>query len=274
MPGPHHEAASKIFGSTLDAKLYKMGLLYECCRIDSTLFKGRTCGKMGDLSWRPFKQRPDILDWPSVVVECGVSQTQRSLRTAAKWWLSNSGGDVKKVVLIHVEKVEKKLHLELWGVGPVNYRYHLRGHYGSTRDLPKRIYQVDIVDGSAPVGASLTISFEDLLLRPPVQQVNSPEQLSQSSGEPAPEHPPQLSGEPSLGHAAQLSGEPSPDQPAQLSGEPSRDHHAQSSGDHHAESSAEPSSQTVPCQAGIEQDIVLTKAELEAYAQAVWNNTS
>lgn len=266
MPGPHHEAASKIFGSTLDAKLYKMGLLYECGRVDSMLFKGRTCGKMGDVVWRPYKQRPDELDWPSVVIECGVSQTQPSLRSAAKWWLSNSGGDVQKVLLIHVKKAEKKLHLELWGVGPVDCRYDLRGHRGSTRDLPKRMHQIDIVGSSAPEGASLTISFHDLLLRSPVQQVNSAE------------HPAQSSSEPSRDHPAQLSGEPSSENPTQLSGEPSPDHHAQSSGESSlgppAESSAEPSSKTVPRPAEIEQDIVFTKAELEAYAQSVWNHAA
>jgi len=71
-----------------------MGMESDCARVDETAYQGRSSGKEADLAWRPYKFRPDEKDWPTLVIECAVSQSYNSLINTAHWWLSNSGGKV------------------------------------------------------------------------------------------------------------------------------------------------------------------------------------
>src|SRR5271170_4913428 len=45
-----------------------------------------------DSSFRPSSHRPNNTDWPTIVIESGVSETLRHLRFDADWWLRKSGG--------------------------------------------------------------------------------------------------------------------------------------------------------------------------------------
>ena len=46
-------------------------------------------------------------NWPPVVVECQVSESQNRLKVDAKWWLENSEGAVGTVVVVTVSKEER-----------------------------------------------------------------------------------------------------------------------------------------------------------------------
>ena len=46
-------------------------------------------------------QRPDqTREWPFLVIEAGLSDSMPRLQADAAWWLANSGGQVKLVLLI------------------------------------------------------------------------------------------------------------------------------------------------------------------------------
>jgi len=56
-------------------------------------------------------------DWPTIQVheaEAGLSQSLSSLRASAQWWLSNSRGPVKIVVLVTIRQEENSLRIERW----------------------------------------------------------------------------------------------------------------------------------------------------------------
>ncbi|PUU76138.1 hypothetical protein B9Z19DRAFT_1130182 [Tuber borchii] len=182
------------------------------------------------------KARPEELDWPTIVVESGVSQTLNSLCNAAQRWLSNSGGDSKNVILIDVTKAERKLHLELWEDAAAQPKYELRGY--TTEETA--------CSGPAPAAAS------------DAAPESVPEPLSESSAVSATEAPPDPTTDPPT--------EPPPDPQAQSPGEPSADPPPVST--------TEPSCETPPSPFEKEKDIVYTQAELEAYGTCVWNYAS
>ncbi|KAG0133082.1 hypothetical protein HOY82DRAFT_466638, partial [Tuber indicum] len=167
MPGACHEAAGKALGTRIYVKIFQMGLQSDCARMDSTTFQVRSNRKQADLSWKPYKLRPGEKDWPTLIIECAVSQSYKSLINTAHWWLSGSEGQVKSVLLISVDKAEKKLRLELWEMGPIQNRYELRDRPGPTAILPKMIDKLEILGSKAPKGALLTLKFQNIFLRPP-----------------------------------------------------------------------------------------------------------
>jgi len=109
MAGPKHEEAKGLLGSMIYFQIGLMGLMFHCIRMDETRYQGFINGKEADLVWRPNETRPDDDDWPTLVVEVGVTQSENSLINAANWWLSNSGGEVKNVLLDKVYKAESSV---------------------------------------------------------------------------------------------------------------------------------------------------------------------
>ncbi|CUS06943.1 unnamed protein product, partial [Tuber aestivum] len=70
--------------------------------------------KEADASFRPLRARPGHHQWPTVVHECGVSETARRLTVDGKWWINNSGGAVKIVLLVFVNEKAKTIRIEMW----------------------------------------------------------------------------------------------------------------------------------------------------------------
>jgi hypothetical protein len=110
-----------------------------------------------------------------LVFEAGVSVTHAKLRTDADWWLTNSGGEVKIVIVISIVRAAKNLLIEKClsqaRPGP------------ATRANPRvstKIRELTILQnppippppGTIPTytitGAPLILEFEKLLLRAPV----------------------------------------------------------------------------------------------------------
>ncbi|KAJ5948562.1 hypothetical protein N7454_001869 [Penicillium verhagenii] len=73
-------------------------------------------GKQADQAFIPPRRLPvpgQRHGWPTLVIETGVSESLPRLREDARWWLENSGGEVK---LHQADKVE----FELWRLAPPN----------------------------------------------------------------------------------------------------------------------------------------------------------
>ena len=116
----------------------------------TTTYQGIDCGKEPDCAFRPLSFRPYETDWPTLVVECGVSQSLRDLRRDSSWWFTNSAAEVKNVLLFSVSEMKRKIPIEQWEM----------------REEPRCIRAIDIVETDA-AGASLQLSFENLFLRKP-----------------------------------------------------------------------------------------------------------
>ena len=150
MPGLAHEVTRGQFELELAFKLAEMGLRYELCYMGSTTRKGIGSGKEPDSSFKPLSYRPYKTDWPTLVVECGVSQSLKKLRRDSDWWFTNSEAQVKTVLLFSVSEKKRKIHIEQWEM----------------RKQAKCIHTIDIVEADA-AGGSLHLSFEHLFLRKP-----------------------------------------------------------------------------------------------------------
>lgn len=61
-----------------------------------------------DTAYRPMDFPAGRSDkWPSIIIETGYSEGKRKLVDHARWWLTESRGDVKNVLTISVHLTEK-----------------------------------------------------------------------------------------------------------------------------------------------------------------------
>ncbi|KAL0640248.1 hypothetical protein Q9L58_000526 [Maublancomyces gigas] len=104
MPAAGHEAAYTTFVRRLTYSMALMGIpVGEIVKMGSTRFEGRSASKEADAAMKPIPSRRLATDWPTLVFESGLSEFLSRLRTDAKWWLTNSSGQVKIVILIDID---------------------------------------------------------------------------------------------------------------------------------------------------------------------------
>lgn len=70
--------------------------------------------------WSPSRyprpgQQPD---WPTLVIETGVTESLRRLREEAYWWFQNSLGQVRIVLIICISRRQHKTIIEKWQLAP------------------------------------------------------------------------------------------------------------------------------------------------------------
>ncbi|SPN97171.1 uncharacterized protein DNG_00687 [Cephalotrichum gorgonifer] len=72
----------------------------------------------GDSTGGPKPERAN--DWPTIVIEAGVSETLDQLREDMRWWFAASGHRVKIVLLVKLIPSERTITLEKWTEAPVH----------------------------------------------------------------------------------------------------------------------------------------------------------
>lgn len=168
--GPHEIAGAQL--SRAFAKRFEhMGLEREIVNTAAKRIKEIPRSKEPDGSWRPLTMPPARSGkWPTLVVECGWSESISRLRLDAEWWLAHSRGDVGVVVLVSVDRREPKITLGTWIIDPTPRA--LRP--GPTLRAPRlhtmcsqvvTIYR-DQQNAIITVGAPQVIEFEKTFLRP------------------------------------------------------------------------------------------------------------
>ena len=184
MPAAEHENPHITLGIDLVLALVGMGLPRRCIyALGGTRFHGRNSSKEADSAYKP-ASRTLKTDWPTIVFESGLSESLARLRLDARWWLTNSGGDVNIVVVISITPAVKRLRFEKWCLRPA------AGNIPATRAnpnpnplVPTRVQDITVTQNPAaqPGGAiqpgpapsytatgALTLEFQDILLRAPV----------------------------------------------------------------------------------------------------------
>jgi hypothetical protein len=172
-----HETAHILLSDEVNEKLRGMGLpkrsLYGC---GGTTYHGSNSSKEGDSTYKP-KCRTREDDWPALVVEAGVSETLARLRVDADWWLTNSNGEVKVVVIISIRRAQKSIWIEKWCL---QSRTPAAPATRTNASIPTKTQELTItqtppiptppgnVATYAVTGAPLILEFEKLLLRVPV----------------------------------------------------------------------------------------------------------
>ena len=110
---PLHEVVHREFEKILWAKITPMGLLRDLAGMGSARYKGIAIKKEPDSCYKP-RSRAGAASWPTLAIECGVSERIGRLRVDANWWLTNSSGKVNIVVLFSVNKADRTILIEQW----------------------------------------------------------------------------------------------------------------------------------------------------------------
>jgi hypothetical protein len=85
MPLGKHESAYLSFSDELHAKLFRIGISYrELYPISRTRYPGYISSKKGNLYYKPSSQKKEA-DWPTIVIESGLSESLQHLRYDARW---------------------------------------------------------------------------------------------------------------------------------------------------------------------------------------------
>ena len=171
VPTAKHEMAHRYFGQELTIGAAAMGLRREFRDLGATKFQVRRASKEGDTAFKPLSMRPREADWPTIVIEAGWSESLRKLRLDAGFWLEDSGGDVKIVLLISIGRRARTMIIEKWENRSVSpNRPFTRSN---TTQIPTQIQAITIDSNSNTVnGAPLTLEFRKIFLRqavPPLE---------------------------------------------------------------------------------------------------------
>jgi len=119
--------------------------------------------KEGDHALVPATREEDV--WPAVVIDVCNSQGLDYLRSDAKWWLINSAGQTRFVIIVQVTRNPAAFHFECWKMIPSGRR--------QTRQTcawtPGRVHDCDIDEKGVVVSASseLRIPYDFFLDEPP-----------------------------------------------------------------------------------------------------------
>lgn len=185
-----HDLASRHLNGEVMYVLQEMGLHRSISMAGTHNVRGRYCEKQADESWLPRQPIPGRgTKWPTVTLEVGVSESYPKLKADAEWWLTNSRGDVRLVIIVSVDRKTPKIKFETVTLNPANLRLQrpryvptIRQSITTSRD-PNRPDATITVSPSVP----LTIQFEELFCRQPVPPEHnidlSPNQLREISGQ-------------------------------------------------------------------------------------------
>lgn len=169
MPGLEHELVHTQFMRKLDKKLSAMGLSDEAVSfVGSATYIGNSRAKQGDAGIRPVAMR-NRDEWPTVVVECGISESLARLRIDAHWWIANSAGDVKVVIIVALDVATRNFVIEKWQPGAVSASGPMtRARSGQ----PIRTASIGISEqpptNDFVASDNLVINFKDLMLCDPI----------------------------------------------------------------------------------------------------------
>ncbi|GLA47243.1 hypothetical protein AnigIFM63604_001436 [Aspergillus niger] len=126
--------------------------------------------KEGDSAFKNPAIRSDKRDWPSFVVESAVSDdSMPRLRQDAAWWIANSVGEVKVVLIINVLMQTRCIVLEKYGPEDQkspNTRSQSKGGPNDYRPVLKSTTTVNYGAETPHVeGDSVKLKFKDLMGR-------------------------------------------------------------------------------------------------------------
>jgi hypothetical protein len=165
-----HEFADGLLLQVLADVIARMGLRHAWLPTGRARFEPANPDnpqKEGDFGLRPIRLRTGN-QFPTLVHECGNSQSVRALRKAKDWWFDNSSptdphGDVKVVLLTKVFRGRKELVIEQWHRDRASASAVV-----SVKPHPEKEFVADIpvnMEHWVVEGGPMRIAFEDVFLR-------------------------------------------------------------------------------------------------------------
>ena len=166
-PGQVHELVVDEFVFTLRKEIEAKGQGEKICSMRSSTFKGLECSKQADGALRPVVARPDVYGWPSVVFECGVTESPRRLACDARWWFHNSKGAVKMVIIFFVSASTKTVTIEIWERARMENASVTQGNDGDGDEVDLPVVKETTTINAKNVSSTLTFRFKAIFLRAP-----------------------------------------------------------------------------------------------------------
>lgn len=149
-----HTEAAETFNDILKEAVSHMGLSNALKNFSQTTIRGEDRAKLPDHGWGPRRPPPGrSRKWPTVVLEVGVSQQKSKHEEDARFWLEESGGDVKVSLAMSVNRRIPEIVLQKWKVSD--------GKPAMVQKVTVWRRNDNIVFDNEP----LVIEFEDLFLR-------------------------------------------------------------------------------------------------------------
>lgn len=142
----------------------------EIVDVGETGYSTKNSKKQPDSGLKPRSKRPEGSDWPTLVIECGNSESLNQLRRDACWWLENSGGAVRIVILICIGK-DSRIILEKWKLVVHSGQARTRAQSTAGYRVPAATAAIEITQAQSDdfiASDQLVLEFEEILLRPPV----------------------------------------------------------------------------------------------------------
>ena len=181
LPTAEHESAHGNLATKVVAILARMrpGLEDEFGFVGTTTYHGRNSSKEADSAYRPLTARPRKTDWPTIVFESGYSESLRHLRCVARWWLTESRGNVRIVIIISIQPAQSTLRIEKWELAPLIGRRPSTRAFPNAHNIlrplvPTATTEITIASNTPigtplpVIGAPLVLEFDKLFLRPAV----------------------------------------------------------------------------------------------------------
>ncbi|KAJ6110453.1 hypothetical protein N7486_002688 [Penicillium sp. IBT 16267x] len=113
--GGPHESAVHNFNKEVEIVLGLSNMEHTISALGTARMRGNSCSKESDGQWKPYINPPA---WPSVVMEVGVSESFNKLKADAAWWLENSRGQVRLVILISIDRTSPKIRYQTMVLNP------------------------------------------------------------------------------------------------------------------------------------------------------------
>lgn len=157
MAGAIHDVATSEIGGMLWKKTASMGpeLNKELRDIWGTTYKENSTRKEPNSGFRPQLSCLSETNWPTLIIESGVSETLERLRVDTQWWPDNSLGNVNIVLLFSINDPKQEILIEQWEFS------HPQNHPGTGLELhPEKIptcrvsFTIALGDASAPAAST------------------------------------------------------------------------------------------------------------------------
>ncbi|KAI9930525.1 hypothetical protein ASPWEDRAFT_27045 [Aspergillus wentii DTO 134E9] len=161
-----HEYAHGLFDKLINRKFNAMNDLdLRLGPGGQTEITSGSRSKKADHSYFPLDLPPNRDGkWPTVAIESGYSESKSKLAGDARWWLTESGGDVKTVLTVSVHQTKREIVVKRWGL------MNRPTRTDTDKLVPEVVQKVVIsqLTNNHPVrvtNAPLTIPFKDFFLR-------------------------------------------------------------------------------------------------------------
>ena len=160
-----HEIAHRGFARIFYHKICLMGLNDDFIDIGRSMISCPAGGKEADTSFKPMS-RSFAANWPTVVFECGLSESLERLRVDARWWLENSDRQVGTAIVVAVSEEARSIHVEKWELVDMPNPHVTRAIPDLSITDTRKTGESEIVR-EVVTGAPLKISFKKTMLRDP-----------------------------------------------------------------------------------------------------------